>query len=700
MRIETVTLKNFCQHQFREDVLGPGVIGIMGRNGSGKSNYLKGIKRALTGDSGNAGKKEEDIGWGADAGSVRIAFSVNGQPGSIHRNLGSTSCKMEFGGQVYKTATTIDQVIYNILGVPAKVLSDMVFVSQGQIEGILFQKPSERARALQTLFGTDAAERIREVIFEELQVAVVNSRMEAINKLETQLKVDVQKPLADAEAELAKILLLSDEERKTRSELVLRYESYVRAFTQANTSKADADRYATELATTELELMQAEKAARDSLATLTELRVLYEQAKQQLNAAAAAKVSIARRQQLESRLVTLQTSAQEPKPVEPPPLPVINIERMQTLQAEIRDSQRILQAVGQTKECPTCQQPINEQHVVAHRVKMENATAELKPLAEAYSAYQVAERKLKDWETAVFLWSNRQKAVGQETQHVQQELASLKVAAIPSESELADARGLIADFEALQRLETEQRIAVSSVRAKRDQLNSSAILAKSRAEQAQAALGDAVSDADYNAAKNLLEGNEKAAKRAAELQGKCSVLTKTREDLTRQVQEYRAEEAKLGRIKLWREQLERTRSILHRDQLPNLVAQSFVKALNAKLSVYLDMFEVPYSARIQPDLSIECVFPGDRKVPSERLSGGEKVMLGIAFRFAVYDLFVSNLGLLILDEPTVYLDDDRVDSVFALLERVKSYSKSAGLQLIVVTHEQRLAGVFDKVIRL
>ena len=75
-------------------------------------------------------------------------------------------------------------------------------------------------------------------------------------------------------------------------------------------------------------------------------------------------------------------------------------------------------------------------------------------------------------------------------------------------------------------------------------------------------------------------------------------------------------------------------------------------------------------------------------------------MLGIAFRFAIYDLFVNNLGFMVLDEPTVYLDHDRIEGVFELLQRVKGYSQAAGLQLIVVTHEARLQGVFDQTIRL
>jgi DNA repair exonuclease SbcCD ATPase subunit len=163
---------------------------------------------------------------------------------------------------------------------------------------------------------------------------------------------------------------------------------------------------------------------------------------------------------------------------------------------------------------------------------------------------------------------------------------------------------------------------------------------------------------------------------------------------------YKGEEAIASARCNWRALVERVRMVLHRDQLPNIVAQAYLGALNTKLSDYLSIFESTFMAQIKPDISIECQFPGGHIATAERLSGGQKVMLGIAFRFAIYDLFAQSLGFMVLDEPTVYLDSDHVESVFTLLERVKSYSAAAGLQLIVVTHEMRLAGVLDKVINL
>ena len=162
----------------------------------------------------------------------------------------------------------------------------------------------------------------------------------------------------------------------------------------------------------------------------------------------------------------------------------------------------------------------------------------------------------------------------------------------------------------------------------------------------------------------------------------------------------REAEAKVKPTLAFKDLCERSRMLLHRDRLPNMVAQAFIKAINVKLAAYIELFEVPFTVRIEPDLSIRCLFGGNREASAERLSGGQKVMLGIAFRFAIYDLFVNNLGFMVLDEPTVYLDHDRIEGVFELLQRVKGYSQAAGLQLIVVTHEARLQGVFDQTIRL
>jgi len=112
------------------------------------------------------------------------------------------------------------------------------------------------------------------------------------------------------------------------------------------------------------------------------------------------------------------------------------------------------------------------------------------------------------------------------------------------------------------------------------------------------------------------------------------------------------------------------------------------------------VFDIPFTAAIKDDLDVVCVFPGAGEKPAGRLSGGQKVMLGIAFRFAVYRLFASELGFMILDEPTSMLADEKVQSVVDVMQSVRRYAHNTGMQLVVITHKSQLETAFDQTVRL
>jgi DNA repair exonuclease SbcCD ATPase subunit len=59
---------------------------------------------------------------------------------------------------------------------------------------------------------------------------------------------------------------------------------------------------------------------------------------------------------------------------------------------------------------------------------------------------------------------------------------------------------------------------------------------------------------------------------------------------------------------------------------------------------------------------------------------------------------LRHVGLLVLDEPTGYLDERNLDKLPGLFRKIREFSAAAGLQLLVVTHEARVMGTFDNVI--
>lgn len=85
------------------------------------------------------------------------------------------------------------------------------------------------------------------------------------------------------------------------------------------------------------------------------------------------------------------------------------------------------------------------------------------------------------------------------------------------------------------------------------------------------------------------------------------------------------------------------------------------------------------------------------ELPVSNASGGEKVGISIALRLALAELVMGRSPTtLILDEPTVYLDEDRRTHIFRIISEL---SKSLR-QVIVVTHDEDVISISDSVIRV
>jgi len=78
------------------------------------------------------------------------------------------------------------------------------------------------------------------------------------------------------------------------------------------------------------------------------------------------------------------------------------------------------------------------------------------------------------------------------------------------------------------------------------------------------------------------------------------------------------------------------------------------------------------------------------------LSGGETIALGIAFRLALSLYVAGSLPILILDEPTPFLDEERRRK---LIEIMNNYFRRIP-QVIVVSHDEELKDAADKIIRV
>lgn len=116
--------------------------------------------------------------------------------------------------------------------------------------------------------------------------------------------------------------------------------------------------------------------------------------------------------------------------------------------------------------------------------------------------------------------------------------------------------------------------------------------------------------------------------------------------------------------------------------------QRNIEALNFYFNDFFSLMDAgdSYSrVTMSEDCQIEVELKNGRRIQPTLMSGGERALINIALRCAIHQVMARAIRKmpLILDEPTVYLDRDRVNRLQFLLEEL---GKRIG-QVIVVSHE-------------
>jgi hypothetical protein len=129
------------------------------------------------------------------------------------------------------------------------------------------------------------------------------------------------------------------------------------------------------------------------------------------------------------------------------------------------------------------------------------------------------------------------------------------------------------------------------------------------------------------------------------------------------------------------------------DQLTGL-ANLALGLMDSNFSVHTDP-ETPASFRfVRLDQSAGVVFG------QSKLSGGQRVRLTVAFLLAVQQLILPDLGLLVLDEPSLHLDAPSIEQLRDLIVSTSAQFGAAERQMWVCDHSPILRPAFSDVIEL
>lgn len=700
LSVKRVVFHNYCQHRDLDLEFGSGVIGIVGANGSGKSNLVKGILRGFTGDVSSSGKKEDDLSWGQESGYIELWFTVDGTDGYLKRDLKSSRCTLKFGDKEYKSYKEVAQVLYPTLGVAPRVLTDIVFVMQGQIENILFQPPSERAKALQSLFGTQNAELLREFLYDEIVNLPVTSCDDMITQLERKIELELRPPMEEAEAtvKLCRARQIPADEYSELCQRVANYAAFSQKVSKLQELKNEAllSEAAAKAAESQLAELQDEMIKQQT--SIDDTTSLYREAAALVKAYDTQSGNLRLKEQAIAQVNRCTPILATPLPKEP-----FSRECLDKLHQELAGkkteyvqlSNLMTSLSTGLATCPTCGQSVKDLSNKA------NDLAKLRTDIEVLHQRALAmDAEFSKWLDAFSTRKSELAMAEEELVRAKATLASLETTKTVLQVDAEAARSFVANVDEMTKAFYTTRAQVTAFSASLPSRKKTAEIAKAQYEEVAAVAGTLMTEEQYKAAvarRQEAEANNAALGRAEGILIGLKPQMDSAVAQLRDLHEQRKQQAGLIR---WRDMLERARKVLHRDELPNLVAQAYLRVINQRMVKYLELFGAKFSATIEADLSVKCIFPGAAPTTGDRLSGGQRTVLGIAFRLAVADILGNELGLLAMDEPTAALDSDSTDSLMDVVESLRTHLKNTGLQLFMVTHAQKLVGSFDQVVSL
>ncbi|MHA1253244.1 MAG: AAA family ATPase, partial [Candidatus Helarchaeota archaeon] len=213
MKIEFVKLsmKNFVSHKETKDLEFPiGITAIIGDNGAGKSSIIQAIKYALFGDRVRGAEIKNIIRNGIEKSEkleIELHVKIDNVEYIINRtrtlndntldsikNLDKNELKGRGG------ITKINDIILDLLNMDKDILTNSLFVDQGQIAKLIDEKPAERMNFMGKLIGLDKLEKSWELMKNVIEYfsnlldkkAVIKSNLERLNKDKIEIENDIK----------------------------------------------------------------------------------------------------------------------------------------------------------------------------------------------------------------------------------------------------------------------------------------------------------------------------------------------------------------------------------------------------------------------------------------------------------------------------------------------------------------------------
>jgi exonuclease SbcC len=674
--IKAIELVNFISHRRTLLAFNRGVTIFVGHNGSGKSSIIDAITFALYGQhtrktNKNLVRRGSEVSW------LNLRFSVGSKEYNAYRRLGSNGQSqlakfdqvLDSGNIVEKNVVSGERKqfgdsmsgeIAKTLGIDYKKLRVAAVVQQGELSSIIDSKPKEFKELLNSLIGIDrldsayqtmyeVVDRFRERLrdknggFDDKQIASIESAIQSRNK-----------DLQDAERQLKKL----EAQRDMLKEQIFHTDNDIQRMEPLILQSR-------ELHSTEDALVKYVTSKRISMAQDVErLEGLVSETHESRKA-------ISEKEEVEINLQMIKSEIEEIEN-----RIVLNERENGRLNGVLECAKRI--EIRDDGTCPLCGSPVQVeiQNIFDRKI----IETEIRRKIEARKKLLSEKVGLKTEEKFM---EEKEKRIESAEMFLASSCVEGSKSILDLESELERGKSdLLRIPEILTKINDPRQLVIDDFSKS---LVDNIINLRSQTK------GLKMQDYTNSKLKKTKLSNE-LLDLNAKLGGIEVIIRECKNTIDTSSKILLALEDAVGLLN----NLEKIRSkVFNRDGPVALRLRSWVlKVLSAKASEYLSMFKIGISkielTEKARDVQVTCYGTyGD--IDMDSLSGGEKVAVALALRLAIAQMVSLNkLDFIILDEPTIHLDEERRKSLVNIISDFFKEGLGPLSQIIIITHDAEI----------
>lgn len=671
MLLKKITLNNIRSYENQEVEFTEGSTLLSGDIGSGKTSILLAIEFALFGlQPGQRGTSL--LKNSAKEGGVKIEFEVEGKNIIIERTLkrGKTVsqdyCALEVQGESKEetSVTELKNRVLELLNYPKEFTKKQnllykftVYTPQEEMKQIILQDPVTRINTLRHVFGIDKYKTILE------NIALVASKIREEKRFSEALT-------SNLDQEKENLVLKQNELESKRGNLVALEKdlfSKQEIKKQLEEDKEQVSEKIQEKNKLQQEIEKTKLMIRSKEDSLTSNQKTIKQLETQIKELQELKFEESKITQLENQIKTLkqeQTQLNENN--------LKTTSEISSLNLKSAENQNTIQRIQKLDSCPTCLQQVDPVYRANIQNKFESEISS--------NTNKINELNLEKQKITQQLSKIDQSISETQAQINELQLLKIKLQSIDEKSkrlhELGDTQDTLKkDIELLNQHVTALQKSVFDLKKFENLF-----------EQKQAQFQKA------------LQEEHQAAIKVAELKREILLSEKQIQEKTKQIQETEQIQEKMHYLTALENWLT-TKFIPVISYIEKNVMAKLKSEFSNLFSEWFSMLVADtFNVRLSDDFT-PIIEQQDYEIDYAYLSGGERTAIALAYRLALNQVINSLLSkiktrdFVILDEPTDGFSEQQLDKMRDVLQELNVN------QLIIVSHEQKIEGFVENVIR-